>query len=243
VGGDLLATTLDPNLSEEKSFTLSIAPEWQINDHWRIEVNGFNTILDDTFVDVPNDDPTTTDVKEFLKRNGSGSHIYGAEIHLGYQKENWRMELSWTEQRTQFDETQSILGVAGDPIDNLIVSDRYPRTPNSLGLLKFFHEGQWFDSFVALKLTGPMDVPEIVTDATGALIGNRLNRSPWFFNMDVGISKEFVVAKQNLTASIGVKNILNEFQEDISLGAYRDASYVYGPAFPRTVHAGLKWTF
>lgn len=246
VGGDLQATTNAAGLKEETSMTLSVAPEWQINDRWRFELNGFYTQLDDTFVDVPNDNPLTPAVNEFLKTNGGQSSIYGAELNLGYQAVGWRVELSWTEQRTRYDDRQLILGddTFADPFDNPIFSSRYPRTPESLGLVKFFHEGEWFDSFIACKLTGPLDVPHIVTDTTGTLVGNRLERSPWFFNLDVGISKEIPLEnEQTLTLSLGVKNLLNDFQDDIEVGAFRDSDYIYGPAFPRTIHAGVKWEF
>jgi outer membrane receptor for ferrienterochelin and colicins len=245
VGGDLQATTLDPALREESSVTLSIAPEWQITDRWRLEVNGFHTWLDDTFVDVPDDNPATPDVGEFLKTNGGGSAIYGAEINLGYAADDWRVEFSWTEQRAEYDDNQLVLGddTFADPADNPIFSSRYPRTPEHLGLIKFFHEGEWFDTFVACKLTGPMDLPHVVTGPGGALVGNRLEESPWFFNVDVGFSKEMPSAADTLTLSIGVKNLFNDFQDDIDRGAFRDADYIYGPAFPRTVYAGAKWEF
>lgn len=246
VGGELQATELADDLKEESSISVSIAPEWQITDRWRIELNGFHTWLRDSFVDIPNDDAVTTEVSEFLKINGGDSKVYGAELNLGYVADNWRVEFSWTEQRARYDERQLLLGddTFGDLADNPIFSGRYPRTPQSLGLVKFFHENDWFDSFLALKLTGPMDVPEIVSDGDGELVGNRLKRSPWFFNLDVGISKEFHLPReQSLTASLGVKNLLNDFQKDLSQGAFRDADYVYGPVFPRMVHAGLKWEF
>lgn len=246
VGGDLQATTNDPNLREESSITFSVAPEWQINDRWRIELNAFHTTLDNTFVDLPDDNPLTPEISEFLKTNGGSSAIYGAELNLGYQADTWRMELSWTEQRAEYDAPQLLLGddTFADPVDNPIFSGRYPRTPESPGLFKFFHEGEWFDSFIACKVTGPMDVPHVVTAANGTLAGNRLQRSPWFFNLDVGISKEVALkGGQALTLSLGVKNLLNDFQDDLERGAFRDAGYVYGPAFPRTVHTGLKWEF
>lgn len=246
VGGDLQIIEKDPSLKEETAITFSVAPEWQINDRWRLETNFFHTWLDNSFVVSPNDDPATPDVQEFIKTNGGKSSIYGAEINLGYFADNWRVELSWTEQRLEYDERQLLLGddTFADPADNPVFSSRYTRTPRHLGLLKFAHEGAWFDTFVACKLTGPMQVPHVVTGTGGNLTGNRLKRTPWFYNVDIGFSKGFeIFGDDTLTLSLGCRNVLGEFQRDIDKGAYRDADYVYGPAFPRTFYAGAKWEF
>jgi len=246
VGGELQTTFNDPNLEEESSVTVSLSPEWQINECWRLEVNAFHTWLDDTFVVEPNDDPATPGVSEFIRTNGESSRVFGAELNLGYVKDDWRIELSWVEQRLEFEDPQLVLGdpTGADPADNPIFSGNYVRTPESLGLLRFSHEGSWFDSFVTAKVTGPMDVPRIVSDpGTGALIGNRLERSPWFFNIDVGISRDFEVPGGELTASLGVKNLLDDFQDDLEVGVFRDSDYIYGPAFPRTFYTGLRYSF
>jgi outer membrane receptor for ferrienterochelin and colicins len=247
VGGDLSAIRNDPNLEEETSITFSVAPEWQINDQWRLEVNGFHTWLNDTFSVVANDDPMTADVMEFLKQNGGASRISGVELNLGFRPSDaWRMEFSWTQQRARFEENQLILGddSLGDPIDNPIFSSTYARTPESLGLLRFFYTGKHFDAFVGGKITGPMDVPHIVSDDDGNLVGNRLVSTPWFFNLDVGISREIDLGHaQTLTLTAGIKNLLDDFQSDLERGPFRDAGYVYGPAFPRTYHMGARWSF
>ncbi|MCU0408080.1 MAG: TonB-dependent receptor, partial [Bacteroidales bacterium] len=43
-----------------------------------------------------------------------------------------------------------------------------------------------------------------------------------------------------LEFSVGVKNILNAYQDDFDSGKYRDSNYVYGPGAPRTIAIGLK---
>jgi outer membrane receptor for ferrienterochelin and colicins len=44
----------------------------------------------------------------------------------------------------------------------------------------------------------------------------------------------------NLEVNAGVKNIFDEYQPDIDLGAGRDSTYIYGPALPRTYFFGVK---
>jgi outer membrane receptor for ferrienterochelin and colicins len=246
VGGELSTTFNDPNLEEESSLTLSISPEWEVNDNWRIEMNMFHTWLDDTLVVEPNDDPVTPNLREFLRTNGESSNVYGAEFNLAYEQPTWRAEFSWVEQRLKFDNPQLLLGddSLSDLAENPIFSDRYARTPESLGLIRFTHEAPWFDWFVTAKLTGPMDIPRIVSDpVNGDLVGNRLERSDWFFNVDLGLSKTFELSTGDLTATLGARNLLDDFQDELETGAFRDSGYVIGPAFPRSFYAGLKYEF
>jgi outer membrane receptor for ferrienterochelin and colicins len=244
VGGELQTVNLDPNLKEESAVTFSIAPEWYLTDRWRLESNFFHTWLDDAFVINP--DPSGL-ANEFLKTNAGSARIYGAELNLGYFATDWRLEFSWTEQRLQYGQPELLLGddTFADPDDNPLFSRRYPRTPRHLGLVRYTHEWPWFDSFVAAKITGPMEVPHVVSDvATGDLITNRLRNTPWFVNLDVGLSKTFDVRENDqLTVTIGIRNLLDDYQKDLERGPFRDADYVYGPAFPRTFHAGLRWEF
>lgn len=216
----------------------------QITDRWRLEINAFYTLLQDTFVSQPDDDPFTPDVLEFRKVNGEDSAIYGSEINLGYFADACSAEFSWVEQRLEYDSPQLLLGTPGDPVDNAIFSGRYPRTPESMGMVRLTAKHDWFDPFLTMRITGPMDVPRIVSDANGNLVGNVLNRSPWFFTIDVGLRKEFQLAHNtSLTLSLGVRNLLNDFQDDLEVGAFRDAGYIYGPAFPRTVYLGVSIKF
>jgi len=247
VGGDLQVINLDPNLKEETAITLSVAPEWNITDRLRFESNFFHTWLDDAFVINPDPAGATPGVEEFLKTNAGRARIYGAEFNLGYFADDWRLELSWTEQRQQYGEPELLIGddTFADPADNPIFSRRFPRTPRHLGLIRYTHEGPWFDTFIAAKLTGPMAVPHVVSDVnTGDQIENRLRKTPWFFNLDVGVSKTFDIReKDQLTVSLGIRNLLDDYQSDLERGPFRDADYVYGPAFPRTFHAGVRWDF
>lgn len=38
----------------------------------------------------------------------------------------------------------------------------------------------------------------------------------------------------------GVRNILDDYQDDFDIGKNRDSNFVYGPAQPRTFYVGLK---
>jgi outer membrane receptor for ferrienterochelin and colicins len=142
--------------------------------------------------------------------------------------------------------SQLLLGddTLSDSADNPIITDRYAKTPNSLGLIRFTNKAPWFDWFVTAKLTGPMDLPRVISDpANGALLENRLERSDWFFNIDLGFSKTFELSNGKLTGSLGIRNLLDDFQNDLETGAFRDSDYVAGPAFPRSFYTGFKYEF
>jgi outer membrane receptor for ferrienterochelin and colicins len=246
VGGELVNIINADNLEAEKSLTATFGPEWRINDHWLVEVNGFHTWLSDTFVVEAADDPATTDVLEFQRNNGGNSRVYGGGMNLSFTMKPFRASLGYVEQRLEYDEAQLLLGdpAVADPNDNPVYSTRYPRVPKRYGVVRFQWDLQVVEFSTAGKLTGPMDVPHVVTDASGDLVRNELTRSDWFFTVDAALTKKWNLrAGTQLTASIGVQNLLDDYQDDLDRGPYRDSTYVYGPRYPRTWYAALQWEF
>jgi outer membrane receptor for ferrienterochelin and colicins len=153
------------------------------------------------------------------------------------------LDLSYTEQRGYFDSTQTLLG-SGAPGDNLILSDRYTRLPERFGVVRATYDAGWAEFFLAGRLTGPMLVPHIVTDNAGAQVRNELNRTRSFFTLDIGMTKRFQLeAGRVLTASFGVKNLFDDFQDDLDRGPFHDSTYIYGPRHPRMIYVGLKYEF
>jgi len=62
-----------------------------------------------------------------------------------------------------------------------------------------------------------------------------------FFEMGLKVAYEIHLYKNyQLELNCGVKNMFDEFQRDIDRGMNRDASYIYGPALPRTWFLGLN---
>lgn len=89
-----------------------------------------------------------------------------------------------------------------------------------------------------------MDVPHVVTDPDGTLVGNELVESPWFFTVDLALSREWTLrGGQTLRASLGARNLFNEYQDDLDQGPYRDSTFVYGPRYPRTLFASVGYSF
>jgi outer membrane receptor for ferrienterochelin and colicins len=62
-----------------------------------------------------------------------------------------------------------------------------------------------------------------------------------FFELGAKIAYGLHLYKHyELELNCGVKNVLNQFQRDLDKGMNRDASYIYGPAQPRTWFVGLN---
>jgi outer membrane receptor for ferrienterochelin and colicins len=51
------------------------------------------------------------------------------------------------------------------------------------------------------------------------------------------------VVAGDLTATLGVRNLLDDFQDELETGAFRESGYATGPAFRRSLYAGLKYEF
>jgi len=237
-----------PNLKPERSLNLSLAPEWEVNSHVRLDGNLFYTMLSDTFNEVENDAESTPNIEVINKVNAGRSDIYGVELNLGLDFYPVKIDIGYVEQRARYENPQVVIGSDPDPnsTDNEIFSSNLPRVPQRYGVVKVDYEAPWnMDLFVAGKLTGPMEVPHVVSDeTTGDQIDNVLKTTPYFFDMDIGLSKSWQLSYNTLlTFSMGVKNVLNSYQSDFDRGAYRDSNYIYGPRIPRNFYVGLKYEF
>lgn len=246
VGGALEVITLSPGLREESSVTYTLGPDWRINEDWRFEGNLFYTRIADVFFNDPaSDDPATPSIIESTKINSGRASVHGAELNLSYRCGAFQGELGYVEQRNRYGTPQLLIGTPGDPVDNPVFSRNFERTPRRYGVVKLAYDtGRW-SAFLGGKLTGPMEVPHNLNDPlTGARVRNELARSPWFFAVDFGLTYAWQLAPQSrLTASAGVKNLFNTYQDDLDGGPFRDTAYIYGPRFPRTPYFGLKLTF
>lgn len=115
-------------------------------------------------------------------------------FNFGYFNGNWKLELSWVQQWLKYENAQLIPGDPSglDPNDNAIYSDTYVWTPESLSLIRYSYQGEWFDSYFTGKLTEPMDVPHVNSNPNaGNFEGNVLKENPWFFTVDIGTALTF----------------------------------------------------
>jgi len=77
----------------------------------------------------------------------------------------------------------------------------------------------------------------------GYIATDRLEETDAFFTLDLGFTYELSHKSHDRAPVIkaGIKNIMDEYQDDLDKGIDRDAGYVYGPATPRMVYAGIEF--
>lgn len=222
----------DPDLREETSTSYLLSGTWQPTVGRKgaayVELSLFHTDIDDLFLNVEADDPATRDL-EFLKVNRGAAEIEGAEMTLGFR---WgsavAAEMAFVEQSARFSEPEPDFG-------SLDVF----RTPERYGMANVQWSTPWVDLFVGALYTGSMKAKHFA----GFIDEDRLETTPTFLTWDVNVARTVSLGTGDawpLTLRLGVKNLTDEFQEDLDRGPDRDASYVYGPRFPRSVFISLE---
>ncbi|MDE5930210.1 MAG: TonB-dependent receptor, partial [Muribaculaceae bacterium] len=86
--------------------------------------------------------------------------------------------------------------------------------------------------------TGPMTVQHMEGSGTDVDLAVRTQS---FFDASIKLTYNFrLFNRVNLDLSAGVSNIFNSYQNDFDLGPTRDSGYIYGPALPRCINAGVS---
>ena len=232
VGGEGQVIRNADGLKEESSNSYTLGAEWtpQVGPGYALaEVTGFYTSLDDAFFLDEQDDPGTPD-QELVRINRGGARVYGAEFNTGYQiNESFEVLVGYVHQDSQFDDPDDDFGTRA-----------FFRTPDDYGVLKItLKDPNLVDVFVGAKYTGDMLAPHYA----GSIPDDRLESTSSFLTWDVSVSRKFSVGKNKLTVLAGVKNLTDEYQGDLDRGPDRDAGDVYGPRFPRTFYASMKYLF
>ncbi len=233
VGGEVRIIHLDPGLGEERSTNYMLGAEWRPQagrGQALFELNGFHTGLHDLFFARENDDPATG-AFEFLKVNQGDAAVYGVEANAGWGiGDDFVLQGGVVFQRARFSEPEPDFG-----------SRDFFRTPNRYGNLTLTWTSRHLGTmFTGLRYTGPMRAPHYA----GYIDADRLDITPSFVTLDASIAYPvYANGTRRLTATLAGRNLTNAFQRDLDQGMFRDANYVYGPRFPRTVSLGLRVEF
>ncbi len=236
VGGEGVIIRNAEDIEEEKSLNVSLGVEYTPEIGYAlslIDVNVFWTELDDTFSVDEADDESTEGTLEFVRSNRGGASVYGVEFNLGYGvPEEYQIDLGYVEQRSEYDDADPDFG-----------SKDFFRTPERYGQLKVTvgdvdRHGQ---IFLGVRYTGKMQVPHYA----GYIAEDRLDESDSFITIDANVSKSFDLGSKGtkFVLSAGGKNLTDEYQDDLDQGMDRDAGYVYGPRFPRTLFVEANYKF
>ncbi|MEM8963990.1 MAG: TonB-dependent receptor [Acidobacteriota bacterium] len=218
-----------PDLVEEKSTAYLASAEWLPTVGRKgtaaLVIDLFRTELDDLFNNIENDDLSTPEL-EILRINAGRATVQGIELTAAYRYlSRFEIEASFVVQTARFDEPEPDFG-----------SRDFFRTPEQYGNLFVRTQLPWdIDLFAGLRYTGSMKAPHFA----GFITEDRLETTPSFLTLDLTASRTFELAGRELSLQLGVKNLTDEYQDDLDQGPDRDSNYVYGPRFPRTVVVGV----
>lgn len=230
-GGQAQIVRDDPELREERATSLMLGAVWSPtfgrNGIASFEVNGFRTEIDGLFHEIEDDDPVTPGF-ELTRINFGEAVVQGGELNFAVRwGDRASFDLGWVEQSGRFSEPEPDFGSRDffrTPERHGVVSTQW-RLPKALGL------------FVGAVYTGPMKVPHYA----GFVPEDRLETTPSTVSVDLSLSRPFAVGTRSLSLTGGVKNLFDEYQEDLDRGPDRDPSYVYGPRRLRSLYLSLRF--
>jgi outer membrane receptor for ferrienterochelin and colicins len=226
-----------PDLKEESSLSFATGFIWTpafADNRLQAEVEFYRTEIEDTFnvSDIVFTDPGGDAFK--LRENVGGSVVQGFEANVLYRfTDAFSIEggINYTDAR--FDEPQEV--IPG------VFESRYVESPRWSGVAQLNYRNEaWFDVFLGVVYTGPMIA---VNEAEGYL--NR--ETAHFFVVDLSLKKHLALGSAkdapHLDLTVGVRNLLDERQDDLTTGPERDAGYFYGPRFPRSFFLTATYHF
>ena len=235
-GGGISRVTLDENLQQENSHSLSAS--WNFDkptdDYvFGYTIEGFYTRLENGFVTESVGEDDFGEV--FLKRNGRGASVQGATVELrANYKRRYQWESGFTLQTSRNDE--SVVYIEGQEGTRDFI-----RTPNSYGFVTLSMELlESLSVNMNYVYTGSMLVPHF-GGAPNQLLDELFVSDPF---SELSVRGSYTLGlpkiKSNIELFAGVKNIFNSYQDDFDIGKNRDSNFVYGPSSPRTFFIGVK---
>lgn len=242
VGGALKLIILAPGLKPEYSHSLSASVDLYHN-FGRLQTNllieGFYTKLNDVFTLVQiGEDSDGNLIME--RRNAPGATVKGINLEgkLGIPG-IFELQLGYTFQRSLYDQPFS-----WSESTDVNPQRRMFRTPDNYG---------YFTSFVnitpSLRLslfgtyTGNMLVQHTKYNEINGTYTDTETITQSFFDLGTKVAYTFRLSDNiSLELNAGVKNILDSYQTDLDFGSHKDAGYVYGPALPRMIFVGAKFS-
>lgn len=236
VGGEVTLICLDPNLNTEKSQSYSASIDLYKN-FGKVKTNllieGFYTNLDNVFVlEKIGTDSVGNIILE--RTNGSGAVVRGINLEGKIvPTKKMQFQFGMTLQKSEYKEIQSWSDNA-----NLEPHKKMFRSPDQYAYITANY--QPFKP-MTISLSGTYTGSMLVQHFAGYVAEDTEKQTPDFYDVNLKLSYDF---KLNNSAKLqlngGVQNIFNSYQNDFDKGEFRDAGYIYGPAYPRTFFLGIK---
>lgn len=242
VNGELYRITNAPDLRMERSHSASASANlcFHIGSlEADLLVEGFYTRINDAFINELVFEDTTSGYMHYERRNADGAEVMGLNAELTLSPvETMRLQLGGTWQSSRYTGQ-------GKEWEEGQFERRMERTPDLYAYLMGTYSPLKNLQLIATGiLTGPMlvyhHVHEVETKHAGEGHVHK-EITPSFFDLSLKAAYSIPLGESTqLELNIGVQNILNSYQRDHDSGPERDASYIYGPALPRTLIFGAK---
>ena len=232
---------LSENLKEETSNSYTVSYDvdksfGKVQTYFLAE--GFYTDLKNSFVNEYTDKNNDGNLVS-KRKNSKGAIVKGVNLEFkiapSYKLD---FQMGMTLQTSKYKEKLE----QGDL--SKIKTDKMLRTPDHYGYFamnwKPLHE---FTATLSGNYTGSMDMIHfgVIKNENGLPQKDLLVKSGEFMDMGINFAYHFDLGGNvKLEFDCGMKNIFNSFQDDFDRGAFRDASWVYGPLNPRTIYFGIK---
>lgn len=222
-----------PNLTQEtsNSYTASLdysntVGKWQ----YQVLLEGFYTRLLNPFANEyghPDENGTVV----YTRINAAdGASVRGINLEFNLAPAaNFQLQSGFTFQKSAYEQPQEFN------------EKRFFRTPETYGYFSMnYNPVEEFSLSLTGNYTGKMLVPYFGPQLPDPEVGE-LRQSPSFFDTGFKFSYDFKVADNaKVQLNVGVKNMLNSYQDDFDTGVDRDPGYIYGPLTPRTIYFGVK---
>jgi len=220
-----------PDLQQEKSHSAMASLDFHKKMgkvFFSLLSEGFYTRLNNAFVNEYGEPDENGTVVYTRVNTKNGAEVMGINLEMNLVPvRSLTVKGGFTIQSSQYEDPQEF------------DERRFFRTPDEYGYITL--NWQPVDP-VAISLsgtyTGKMLVPYFGPDLTDPTDGE-LRTSPAFFDMGMKIQYRIRLNGASLQIFAGLKNLINSYQDDFDTGIDRDPGYVYGPATPRIVYAGL----
>lgn len=239
-GGEQIVSRRDPNLKEEKSYSITGSADSYFRlGGMELNFSGevFYTVLKNPFTVISEDSDDGSVIKTIV--NASGAKVYGINLEgragLGADVQ---VQTGLTLQRSLYDESRKW---SDDEEDDVKAERKMMRTPDVYGyfILTLKPVKQLTSSFSGVY-TGSMSVPH----EAGYIEKNKTERTSSFFDLNWKVSYTMLFYKSCIVEiNGGIQNIFDAFQKDFDKGPNRASAYVYGPSLPRSFYAGAKISF
>lgn len=235
-GGGISRVSLSPELIEENSKSYSASVNYdKVTEDWvaGFTLEGFHNRLENAFILQPVGEDSFGEL--FEKQNGEGATVQGLtlELRANYNRKI-QIESGFTLQTSQFDTPVQYI----DEVEGI---REFIRTPNDYGyaILTLTPDNKW-NAAINYIYTGTMKVPHFA--GAPNQLRDEIITTETFSELSLRIAYNLQLDKLGNKIELygGVRNILDDYQDDFDIGKNRDSNFVYGPAQPRTFYVGLK---